>query len=146
MAQQNDPLANELQNGLSELRRERLAALDDSVNVYLAMQSFLLNEAQRIEKKLGPNHDRSKQITNRLQSNIELCHQLEVEGQLTRIELPEVATDGALIYGRVADQDGLGIDRLIVYLADLSGARLNISGPATDGSGFFAIALDSETL
>jgi hypothetical protein len=144
MAKTDDSVTAEFQKGMSELKVQRFAALDSAVDIHAAFQSLLLNEVQRIERKFGRVHVRSKQITDRLGSNAEIFRALEVEKQLTRIELPEIAAGGALIYGRVVDQDGLGIDRLLIYLADQSGGRIDIDDAATDASGFFSIALDSE--
>ena len=67
MAQRSDSVAAEIQKDLNQLKLERLAALEEAAGVYVAMQSLLLNEAQRIESKLGPEHARSKQLKNRLQ-------------------------------------------------------------------------------
>ena len=146
MAQRSDSVAAEIQKDLNQLKLERLAALEEAAGVYVAMQSLLLNEAQRIESKLGPEHARSKQLKNRLQFDAQLASTLELERQLTAIEVPEIAADGALVFGRIMDEDDLGIDRVIVRLLDPAGAPLDINDATSDASGYFAIPLDSQTV
>jgi hypothetical protein len=136
----------ELQNDLSELKLARITGLNEAVSVQLAMQSLFAHEARRIEAKLGPDDERSKKLTTRSQFNAQALRAMELELQLTRIDAPKVEAEGALVHGRVVDQDDLGIDRLIVCLVDLSGARLDINEATSDDSGYFAISMDSETL
>jgi hypothetical protein len=140
-------VADEFENALGELKRERLAALGEAAGVRAAMQSLLQHEARRIESKLGPEHPRTQQLKARLQSNLQLVLTLEVERQLMRVDVPEVAGEGALVHGRVADEDGLGIEGLMVRLVDRSGeAAREAIEPATDASGYFAFVLDPETV
>jgi hypothetical protein len=146
VAEIDDVVSAQLKSGLDNLMAGRLTALDNAVGVHTALQSLLLNEAQRVQARFGAEDPRAKEIANRAQANIQRLQQLEIERQVTGIRLPEVASDGGLIYGRVVDQDGLGIDRLIVNLMDASGARINTTASTTDGVGFFAIVLGSDAL
>jgi hypothetical protein len=145
MAATKDTVADEFENALGELKLERVAALGEAAKVQVAMQSLLQHEAQRIENKLGPQHPRLLQLRARLQSNLKLVFRLEVESQLMQIDFPEVADEGAIVHGRIVDEDDLGIERLTVCLVDRSGAPVReTSEPKTDGSGYFAIVLDPE--
>jgi hypothetical protein len=142
----DDSVSAELQKSLSELRTQRMTALNNTVALHVTMQSLLQNEVQRIQAKYGPEHDRSKQIADGLQATAQVFRALQLQTQLTRIELPDVAKDGALVYGRVLDRDGLGIDRLLAYLADRSDGRVDVADATTDASGFFSIVLDSASV
>jgi hypothetical protein len=109
------------------------------------MQTLLQHEARRSEGKLGAQHPRTQQLYARLESNLQLVRTFEVEGQLMRIEVPEVGEDGALVHGRIADEHELGIERLTVCLVDRSGAPVpETREPMTDASGYFAIVMASE--
>jgi hypothetical protein len=146
MARKDDVVSAQLKSGLDDLMAGRLAALDSAVGVHAAFQSLLLNEALRLQAKFGPDDPRAKDFAVLAQANVERLQQLQVERQATGIQLPEVAADGGLIYGRVVDEDGLGIDRLVVYLVDAAGARINMNASTTDATGFFAIALEPDAL
>jgi hypothetical protein len=143
---QDDVVSVRLKSGLDDLMAGRLAALDNAVGAHAALQSLLLNEVQRLQAKFGPDDPRTKEIAVRTQANVEKLQQLQAERQATGIQLPEVPADAGSIYGRVVDEDGLGIDRLVVYLVDAAGARININASTTDATGFFAIVLDADTL
>src|SRR5689334_10926972 len=146
MAKKDDSLTAEVQSGLDGLAAAQLAALNDAVGVHVGMQTLLLNEAQRLQDKLGAQSERSRQIAALLQSNQERYRQLALQAQLAQITLPEVAADGGLIYGRIVDPDGLGMDRLVAYLVDPSGERINLNSTTSDASGFFAIPMDAATI
>jgi len=147
MATTNDSVTDKFENALGELKLERLAALGEAIGVQVAMQSLLQHEAQRIESKLGPQHPRTQRLKAGVQSNLQLALTLEVERQLVRIDVPEVAEEGALVHGRIVDEDDLGIEGLTVCLVDRSGESARETGESkSDGSGYFAIALHPETV
>jgi hypothetical protein len=111
------------------------------------MHSLLQHEAERIERKLGGQDTRTKNLKAGLQTNTRIANALKLEGELSRIDVPEIAEKGALIHGRIVDEDDLGIDRLTVYLVDRSGALTrDTPEPTTDASGYFAIPLEPETV
>jgi hypothetical protein len=146
MAREDDVVSAQLRSGLDDLMAGRLAALDNAVGVHAELQWLLSNEVQRLQAKFGLDDPRAKDVAVRAQANVEKLQQLQVERQATGIQLPEIAADGGLIYGRVVDEDGLGIDRLVVYLVDAAGARININASTTDAAGFFAIVADPDAL
>jgi hypothetical protein len=145
MATRNDSVADQFEKALGELKLERLTAMDAAGEIHIAMQSLLQHEAQRIANKLGAEHPRSQQLKASLQSNAQRFRQLEVERQLLRINVPEVADEGALVHGRIVDEDDFGVERLTLCLVDRAGAPVQETGePTTDRSGYFAIVLDPE--
>jgi hypothetical protein len=147
MATTDDIVRNGLTNYLGLLKSERLAALSGAVGVQVTMQAFFHHEAQRLEKKLGAQHLRVLQIKSRLKSNLQLINSLEVECQLAQIEAAPVEGEAALVHGRIVDEDGLGIKGLTVGIVDQSGNPVrDISESVTDKSGYFAFALEPETV
>jgi PASTA domain-containing protein len=143
----DDSVSGKFESDLGELKLERLNATGEAAAAQVAVLSLLQHEALRIETKLGPQHPRTVQLKARLEGNLQVVHALEAERQLARIEVPEVVQDGALIHGRIVDEDGLGIDRLLVALVDQSGAPTRDTNESTsDASGYFAIPLDPETV
>src|SRR5262245_56578288 len=111
----------ELGQLLDRLEQERLAATGEAAGLQVFLQPLLQKEAGRIAKKLGPQHPRTQQLKAREQSNVQLIFALEIEAQQLRIKVPEVADDGALVNGRIVEEDGRGIASLKVRLVDRSG-------------------------
>ncbi|HWP42963.1 MAG TPA: PASTA domain-containing protein [Blastocatellia bacterium] len=150
MASAKDPddfVAHEFDKALRELKRERLAALEEAATAQLLLHSMLQHEALRIENKLGREHPRTRQLKAGLQTRLQLARALEIERQVIGIEVPEVADEAALVHGRIVDEDGLGIGRLIVCLVEGSGEPVREAGESTsDASGYFAIAIEPEAL
>jgi len=147
MANFDDIVRDGFINSLRQLKSERLAALSGAVNTQVAMQAFFHHEARRLEKKLGAQHPRVRQMKSRLKSNLQIINSLEVERQLARIEAPQIEGEAALIHGRIADEDGRGIEGLTVCLMDQSAIPIRGASEAvTDASGYFAFALEPETV
>ncbi len=147
MANFDDIVRDGFLSSLRQLKSERLAALSGAVDTQVSMQAFFQHEARRLEKKFGAQHPRVRQMKSRLKSNLQTINSLEVERQLSRIEAPQVEGEAALVHGRVADEDGLGIEGLTVRLMDQSGSPIGGASEAvTDASGYFAFALEPETV
>ncbi len=129
MANIDDIVRDGLINNLRQLKSERLAALSNRVDTQVAMQAFFQHEARRLEKKLGAQHPRVRQMKSRLKSNLQIIR------------------EAALVHGRIADDDGRGIEGLTVCLMDQSGNPIRGASEAvTDASGYFALALEPETV
>jgi hypothetical protein len=147
MGNENDSVTNEFLNVLNRLRSEDVEALGEAARLQGSFQSLLQHEVQRIEKKLGTQHPRTGQLKARLQFSMQLAHSLELKRQLTRIDVPELPPEGALVHGRIVSEDGLGIAGLTVYLVDRSGTPVREARESTsDASGYFAIPLAPETV
>jgi len=147
MANTDDIVRDGLINSLRKQKSDRLAALSGAVNTQVAMQAFFQHEALRLEKKLGAQHPRVRQMKSRLKSNLQVINSLEIERQLSRIETPQVEGETALIHGRIADEDGLGIEGLTVRLMDQSAIPIRGATEAvTDASGYFAFVIEPETV
>ena len=147
MANADDIVRDGLIKSLRQLKSERLAALSGAVNTQVAMQAFFQHEARRLEKKLGAQHPRVRQMKSRLKSNLQVINSLEIERQLSRIEAPQVEGEAALIHGRIADEGGRGIDGLTVCLMYQSAIPIRGASEAvTDASGYFAFVLEPETV
>src|SRR5262245_2129885 len=147
MANTDDIVRDTLVNNLHQLKNERFAALSGRVDIQVAMQAFLHHEARRLEKKLGAQRPRVRQMKSRLKSNLQVINSLEVERQLARIEAPQVEGEAALIHGRIEDEDGLGIEGLTIRLIDQSGSPIRgATEVVTDASGYFAFTLEPETV
>ena len=142
MADVDDVLASQLENALGELQTTRLQSLARAAALHADLQSALVNEVARIARTRGAGDPRVAQLRARLLSNARVAHALEGERQVMQIVLPDPGEKGALVHGRVVDEDGHGIDRLTVRLIDAARARPEAGAAATDDSGAFAIAFD----
>src|SRR5262247_2074225 len=145
MANTDDIVRDALIDNLRQLKNERLAALSGAVDTQVVMQAFFQHEARRLEKKLGAQHPRVRQMKSRLKSNLQIINSLEIERQLARIEGAQVEGEAALVHGRIADDDGLGIEGLTVCLTDQSAIPIRGASEAvTDASGYFAFVIEPE--
>ena len=143
----DDSVSNQFENAFGDLKLEKLTGFSRIEAAQISMVSLLQNETARLEAKLGPQHPRTLQLKARLQSTLDAVHTLQVQQQLARIEVPEIAENDGLVHGRVVDEDDLGIDNLLVVLVDQSGKPVrDTSEAATDESGYFAIPLDSSNI
>jgi hypothetical protein len=146
MADRDDVLASEVENALAALQNARLESLDRAAALHADLQSALVNEAARIERARSTGDPRAAQLRARLLSNARAAQALEGERQVVGIVVPDPGENGAVVHGRVVDEDGRGIDRLTVRLIDAACAQLEAGGAATDETGAFAIALDQEAV
>src|SRR4051794_21984882 len=98
MALSNDPLSTGIQNNLEQLQLERLTRFNGLADVHVALQSALLNEAQRIEAKLGAQDIRSQQLRGRAQENAQAAQALKIEAQFIQTNVPDPEPEAALLY------------------------------------------------
>jgi len=90
MANTDDIVRDALINNLRQLKSERLAALSNRVDTQVAMQAFFQHEARRLEKKLGAQRPRVRQMKSRSKSNPQIINSLEIERQLSRVETSQL--------------------------------------------------------
>lgn len=139
----DDSVSDKFQSALGDLQLQQRAGTEQIEAAQVSMLSLLQHETLRIETRLGSQHPRTLQLKSRLQSSLQTITTLQVERQIASIQVPEVTENGALVHGRIVDEDGLGIDSLLVSLVDQSGAPTHDSAePITAASGYFAIPID----
>ncbi len=147
MQARTDCLAEKFAKNLDRLRTARVDALTQAMDTQLMLRTLLQHEVRRMEKKLGAEHPRTQGLRARLQANRGQINALAVERERFQVKVPDVAEDGALIHGRVVDEEGRGIAGLMVCLVERSGVPIaNMDEPITDTSGYFAITLDPEAI
>jgi hypothetical protein len=146
--------SDEITGGLDDL----LAALQQVVgghleaasllkDVHIMQHSLFQHEVMRLERKLGSDHPRTQQMQARLEANLDLIREIETTSEVARIRVPPVEERGALIHGRVVDENGLGLAGLVVFLEDRSRQPIpSLRQPTTDASGYYALSIDSATM
>lgn len=116
-------------------------------DVQVLQRALLQREARRLEGKLGEDHPRVKRLHARLEANLGLVREMEVELEKARIRVPEVEEEGALIHGRVVDRRGRGNRGLMVTLVDEGDKPIKkVPADETDASGYFAFPVGKESL
>jgi beta-lactam-binding protein with PASTA domain len=135
----------EFGRNLSTLRAERVSGLGQASDLEVALGTLLQHEVQRIEQKYGPADPRRLRVAAREAANLELINRFEVERQVYQVDVPEVAEDGALIHGRVVDEQELALSGLVACLVDDRGKPMEESQDSpVDANGYFAIALTGQ--
>lgn len=137
----------ELQNALSQVEADRLTALDGLRQIQIISQTLFQGEATRLSQKLGEDHPRVRELEMQIERNPSLVNDLEVAQEVARIRVPEVEESGALIHGRVTDENRRGVAGLTVYAEDEAGETIDsLDAAETDLSGYYALQVDPDTV
>lgn len=140
----SEVVAENFTQALNALNKIRLEALAQARDDQAMARSLLQHEVKRTVKKLGAQHPRVGQLQARLESNLQLIQALDVEHEIAQIQVPAVAEGGALLHGRVKDENGRGLNGLSVFVEDEKGETLRFLGCVeTDASGYYALPVDA---
>jgi len=109
MANENDKseyeeLAGKLSSQLGMFNSLNAEGLNEIKTVKILSQVLLSQEIKRLGEKLGNEHPRVKKMQQQVKENSNLLKELEVEVEISKIEVPNVPTDGALVHGRITDK------------------------------------------
>lgn len=142
-----DNFVENLHETLIKLRDGRIEALNDLKEIQIASRTLLQYEALRLEKRFGKEHPRTRHLKARLEQNLEVINDLEVEAEIARIKIPEVSQDEALIHGRVVDKNYRGISGLAVLMTDKGGEKLiDLGKSETDNSGYYSLVVKPDIM
>ncbi len=134
----------ELFEGLRDSRLEALGELDQ---IQTMSRVLLQYEARRIDERFGEDHPRSRSVRASLEQNLDNIKGVELELEITGIEVAEVEENQTLIHGRVVDERSRGVGGLFVTISDEEGRALTPFGRAeTDASGYYALVVDPDAL
>lgn len=151
MSNAKDPSATESRTRLDQVRADlsqgQLSALEEMRQFYVLHGTLLQQEKYRLSRKLGEDHPRVKKLEVGIKQNTKLARGLKVQLEVSKIQVPEVPDGGALVHGRVTDENGRGIAGLTLAGETAQKRRSSILSPTeTDGSGYFAFPIDTEVL
>lgn len=142
-----DDTLNQLQQNLNDITAERSTILGNFKDMQVFQRVLLQNEELRLTRKLGMDHPRVKALQTRLDQNLEIVGDLEVELEIANINVPEVEENDVLIHGRVIDENLRGINGLTVFVQDEKGKKIRTVGSSeTDASGYYGLKLDQAAL
>lgn len=131
-----------LTESLISLKSERLEALNDLKESQINIQSLRQMEAERLNKKLGENHPRARQLASRLEHNLNIINDLEVKLEIAKIKVSPVDKNETLIHGRVIDEKYRGAEGFVVHMENKKGET--IEKVETDPSGYYSFVIDKE--
>lgn len=125
-----------------------IAPLKEIQRFQILRYELLHLETKRLERKLGKDHPQTQQLRIRTAEQLHTLRQIDKELELSKISVPGVPEDGALVHGRVVDKrTGLGFVGLIVYAQDKNEKPLRAFGKTeTNTSGYYAIQLAKDVL
>ena len=133
----------DLEKSLSKLTKEYLPVLDNFKDLQIMKRVQLQYEAERLSKKLGKDHPRTKQLNARLNKNLDIINALVVEEQIAQIKVPEISNSDTLIHGRVIDRNYRGIWGVNVCLTDADEHIFSSMGiPRLDDTGYYSFVID----
>ena len=101
---------------------------------------LLQHEASRLSKRLGKGHPLTRL---ELRPSFDRINDLKVEDEISRISVPKVEAEKALIFGRITDEKLRGA-KVEVSLEDPKGATLMRT--ETDSAGLYALVVDPAVL
>jgi hypothetical protein len=129
------------------LRESRLQALGELDQIQTMSRVLLQYEARRIDERFGEDHPRSRSVKASLEQNLDNIRGIELELEITGIEVAKAEENQTLIHGRVVDERSRGVGGLFVTISDEGGRTLTPFGRAeTDAAGYYALVLDPEAL
>lgn len=135
-----------VEGDLTELADEQLKTLNKFKDLQIIKRVQLQYEAERMSKKLGKDHPRTKQLNARLKKNLDIINALVVEGQIARIKVPEIPKSDTLIHGRVIDRNYRGIWGVNTCLTDADEHIFSGLGILKlDDTGYYSFVIDQDT-
>ncbi len=142
-----DDSVNQLKQNLNDITAKRSTILSNFKDMQVFQRVLLQNEERRLTRKLGEEHPRVKALQTRLDQNLEIVGDLEVELEIANIKVPEVEENDVLIHGRVIDENLRGINGLTVFVQDEKGKKIRTVGSSeTNASGYYGLKLDQAAL
>lgn len=138
---------NDLDNFLKKMSGDHLNALKNLKELHILNHGLTQHEMKRLSRDLGKKHPRVRSMKKRLNQNFNLVQDLEVELEVAKTRAPELKEHGALIHGRIVDENNRGMAGLTVYTEDVEGKPLRYLGHAeTDTSGYYALPIEAAVL
>ena len=127
---------------------EKIAPLKELQKFQILRYELLQLETKRLARKLGKGHPQIQQLKARTSEQLHTLNHIEKDLELSKIRVPDVPEDGALVHGRVLDKrTGLGIVGLIVFAQDDNEKPLRAFGKVeTNTSGYYALQLAKDLL
>jgi hypothetical protein len=136
-----------MNNALGELNQGRLAAWEEMRTLHVLDTALMLREKRRLERKLGPQHPLVGKLEEGIARGAELARSLRAQLEVAKILVPQVTEGGALVHGRVTDENGRGIVGAVVGYEPTEGKGSLSLGPVeTDQFGYFAIQVAADRL
>lgn len=135
--------SKELHRKAHQLSRTGLKDLKD---FKMFSQILYKREAKRLERKFGEKHPRVQKWRKRTEDNSKVVEELEVELEITKIDVPETPKEGAKLHGRITDEKNRGISGLKVVIKYNNGKPVSqIDASITDSSGYYVFKIEKET-
>jgi hypothetical protein len=133
--------------GLTEAANEREEVLRGFKDIQVMTRSLMQLEAKRLNRRLGKDHPRTREIKARLNRQLDIINKLEVGRQISKIVPPKAGEGKVLIHGRVTDHKLRGVSNLSVKFTDGKGTPYSETiTSASDDSGYYSFVLDDNTV
>jgi hypothetical protein len=135
----------DLENTIDSITGEQKKCLEGFMDIQVIRRVYLQHEIKRITAKSGKENPRLSPLHSDLRYNWKLIDELEVDLELSNINIPEFLKEGGLIHGRVKDLNNRGIDSIKVIPENDKNEKIDfLDVSITDHSGYYAIPLTPE--
>jgi hypothetical protein len=137
----------DLDNFIKKMNADHLTAIKSLKELHILGHGLGQHEIKRLRRNLGKKHPRVRSMKERLKQNFNLVQDLEVELEVAKTRAPELKEHGALIHGRIFDENNRGMAGLTVYMENEKGTPLRYLGRAeSDTSGYYALPIEAAVL
>ncbi len=140
----DDEWLTEILDNLTLAGAEGLEPLRQMREMQAAYRVLLQHETERLRQVHGDDHPLVLEMRNRLGRNLATVETLDVEDQLSRIQVVAAAEKESLVHGRVTDESSRGLVGFTVSLTDEAGKDLGIAGAKVDSTGYFSVVIPEE--
>ncbi len=140
----DDEWLTEILDNVTLAGAEGLEPLQQMREMQAAYRALLQHEAERLRQVHGDDHPLVLEMRNRLGRNLATVETLDVEDQLSRIQVAEPAEKESLVHGRITDESSRGLVGFTVSLTDEAGKDLGVAGAKVDSTGYFSVVVPEE--
>ena len=121
---------------------EDLELLKDIPNIQHAL---VQHEVRRLEKKMGKDHPRVKNLRSNLARNTDVIRSFSPDVEKDPEEETAVPSDDSIIMGRLVDEKNIAMAGMTVDIEDETGRKIpNLGSVKTDDAGNFFLRIDPQ--
>jgi hypothetical protein len=121
---------------------EDIELLKDIPNIQHAL---VQHEIQRLDRKLGKDHPRVKNLRSNLARNSDVVRSFSPDVEKDPDDTPVEPSDDSIIMGRLVDEKNIAMAGMTVDIEDESGRKIpNLGSVRTDAAGNFILRIDPQ--
>jgi len=141
--EQPPKILNDFEKAMRDLLGDHGEDIELLKDIPTIQHALVQHEVRRLDKKLGKDHPRVKNLRSNLARNTDVVRSFSPDFEKDPEEEPEVVSDDSIIMGRLVDEKNIAMVGMTVDIEDESGRKIpNIGGVRTDDAGNFILRID----